>query len=316
MNVFMKKCFLIVVMFAYVVSAKAHESTYKSGTGYFFWPGNEITLPPNGRDTLRIDQSSVTNPGLTEANIISAQWTIDGKGYTNQNTDEGSFKLAKLQFQKGIYTAPAQVPPHNPVDISVSFQPPGEKTKIVLYCRIHIIDKENYFYLSDNRNTAGGTLYELKEPLISSMRNENAYYTHGEWLLMVEGFRKIKDNRNSMQQMSIDVGFIGDKTGSYTWTFKWNESQGAIPPYNSVSVEGIGKDGKLFEDLSSDCVPHGCGGAHGDDCKKCYALEGTTTVTVFDKLKKIIKGYFSGILVTPTGQYVSVSGAFSTKMME
>ncbi len=316
MNAFMKKYFFIVIIFvfAYVFSAAAQESTLQTAENYFLYPGNEITLPPNGRVALTIKQApsnkqvSLGHWLPVKANTVTtAQWTIDGKDFTNQNAEEGSFKLAGLQFQAGVYAAPAKVPPHNPVVITVSFQPEGQKAKVNLYCRIHIIDKKNYFYLSDN-NSAGGTLYEVNESLMSAMP-EDAYYEQGQWDVMVHGIRKLKSNKNPLQNfMSIDVGIDGNGKGTYPWTVKWNEKQGAIPPYNSVGVGGIGKDGTPFEDGSVDCRPHG-----SDKCKP-VALEGSTTVTVFDKQKEIMKGYFSGILVTNTGQYVSVSGAFSVKM--
>jgi hypothetical protein len=67
-------------------------------------------------------------------------------------------------------------------------------------------------------------------------------------------------------------------------------------------------DGNPFQYFSGDCIPH------GDDNCHHIALEGSTTITVFDTQKKIIKGYFSGQLVSMQGRYVWASGAFSVKI--
>ncbi|HEU4574225.1 MAG TPA: hypothetical protein VFS36_04430 [Chitinophagaceae bacterium] len=301
----MKKYFFIALLFSSFFSAKAQNNTTSTAGDFIIFPGNDITLPPNGTDSLWIKE--IINNMPADANISTAEWTIDGKEYSKQDAQEGNFKIAKLQFYKGVYKAPAKVPPHNPVLITASFQPEGETTKIILYCRIHIIDKENYFYISSN-NTAPGTLYEIKEPMISSMRMESAYYFNDQWSIGANGFRKTNDEKSGTQPLSVGASIIGNGTGIYPWTIKWNSKQGLVPPLNTVTITGIDKDGNPFQYFSGDCIPHGdynCG--H-------IALQGSTTITVFDKQKRIIKGYFSGQLVSPTGQYVWASGAFSVKM--
>ncbi len=298
----MKKNFILFVLLIAALVAKARNNI--SAGDYIFFPGNEISIPPKATVTLRVKQ--IINDVPADAIINSEQWTIDGKELSNQNNEEGSFKLATLQLDKGNYTAPAKVPPHNPVVITLSFQPEGQKEKIILYCRVHIIDKENYFYLN-NRNSTGGTLYELKESPVPSFRKsrETANYVNDQWNIGVNGFRKTENDNTSTQFMGINVSIVGNGTGTYNWTVHGNNKTGLTPPCNTAVVTGTGKDGSPFQYMSSDCIPH------GDDNCKLTALEGSTTVSVFDKKNKIIKGYFSGALISATHEYVSVSGAFS-----
>lgn len=303
----MKKCFLTVIIFLSVLSAKSQNNSASTAGDFIIFPGNDVTLPPGGTDSLWIKEMINNIPA--DAIISSAEWTVDGKDYSNQNSAEGNLKIEDLQFYKAVYKAPAKVPPHNPVVITASFQPEGQKQKIILYCRIHIIDKENYFYLNA-RNSPGGTLYELKESPILSFRKsrETANYVNDQWNIGVNGFRKIENDNTSTQFMGIAVGIVSSGTGTYQWTVNGNDKTGLKPPCNTVVVTGTGKDGSPFQYASADCRPHG-----GDDCK-LTPMEGSTTITVFDQKNKIIKGYFSGILISATYETVSVSGAFSAYM--
>jgi|SRR5690348_7287605 len=300
----MKKSLFVVLIFILSAVANAQNSTLQTANDYIFSPGNEVTLPPGGTTTLGIKQITKDNYPA-DAVIESEQWTIDGKSISNQNHEEGDFKLGTLQPDKGNYTAPSKVPPHNPVVITLSFQPQGEKIKIILYCRIHVIDKENYFYLSSSRSHEG-SLYELKEPALVSSRNlqETATYMNDQWNIGANGFRKMDDN-TSMQFMGIGISINGNATGNYQWSVRWNDKQGVIPPDNSVTITGTGNDETPSQYSSIDCRPHG-----SNDCKP-VALEGSTTINVFDKKNKTIKGYFSGILMSPKYEYTSVSGVFS-----
>jgi hypothetical protein len=299
----MKKHYLVLILSVYGFAASAQNGTANTASDFIIFPGNDITLPPNGTDSLWIKQMIHDVP--EDANISSAEWTIDGKDYSQQNKAEGSFKIQNLQFYKGIYKAPANVPPHNPVVITASFQPEGQKTKIILYCRMHVIDKENYFYLNSS-NAGGGTLYELKESPIPSFRKsgETANYINDQWNIEVNGFRKMENDNTSMQFMGIAVGVVGNGTGTYQWSVNGNDKTGLKPPCNTVVVTGTGKDGSPFQYISADCLPHG-----DDDCK-LTPMEGSATITVFDRKNKIIKGYFSGLLTSATHEAVSVSGAF------
>jgi hypothetical protein len=301
----MKRYFLITILFASGFTAKTQDNTLQAGGDFLFFPGNDISLPPGATDSLWIKEMIKDVPA-DPSTISSVQWTIDGKDYSNQNSEEGNLKFSTLQFYKAVYKAPLKVPPHNPIVITASFQPEGQKEKIILYCRIHVIDKENYFYLN-SRNTAGGILYELKESPIPSFRKsrETANYVNDQWNIGANGFQKTGDDNNSTQFMGIGVSFVGNRNGTYKWTVNGNDKTGLKPPCNTVTVSGSGKDGSPFQYMSADCVPH------GDDNCKLTALQGNTTISIFDRKNKIIKGYFSGILMSATHDYVSVSGAFS-----
>ncbi len=293
----------ILLLPAIIVSAQINSTAMD----YFFFPGNEISIPPNARVLLSVKQMIDDVPA--DALLSNEQWTIDGKDLSSQNNEEGNFKLQTLQFDKGNYTAPAKVPPRNPVVITLSFQPEGQKEKIILYCRIHIIDKENYFYLS-GRNTTGGILYELKEsPVLSSRKfRETATYMNDQWNIGANGFQKAENDNIGSQFMGFGIGVVGDGTGIYKWTVNGDDKSGLKPPCNTLTVTGTAKDESQFQYMSFDCTPH------GDDNCKLVALEGNTVITVFDRKNKIIKGYFSGRLVSVSHQYVSVSGAFSVFM--
>ncbi len=167
-----------------------------------------------------------------------------------------------------------------------------------------IADDRNYFYLG---NSTTGNLYEVKEPLLASFRatQDRADYVNGQWNIMVNGIRKMSDD-SAMQPMSLAITITQSDTGTYKWTVNGNSNTGLTPPFNSVTV--VGSDGSPFQYASWDCLPHG-----DTDCK-LTALEGSTTITVFDKKKKIIKGYFSGMLVSPAHQSIPVSGAFSVSI--
>jgi hypothetical protein len=300
----MKKIIIAFLLSIPVLIANAQDEALHAAGDYIFFPGNEISIPPKATVTLSIKQ--IINDAPSDVIVSSEQWTIDGKELSNQSNVEGNFKLSTLQLDKGTYTAPANVPPHNPVVITLSFQPTGQKEKIILYCRIHIIDKENYFYLN-NRNSSGGTLYELKESPIPSFRKsrETANYVNDQWNIGANGFQKTENDNNSTQFIGIGVSIVGNGTGIYKWTVNGNDKTGLKPPCNTVTVSGTGKNGSPFQYMSADCVPH------GDDNCKLTALEGNTVVSVFDKKNKIMKGYFSGILISATHHYVFVSGAFS-----
>lgn len=303
----MKRKITTLILCISVFIANAQDTTLKSTNSYIFLPGDEITVPPNATITLKVKQIVNDIPG--DAFIKSEQWTIGGKALSNQNPEEGNFKLTNLQFDKVTYTAPSKVPQHNPVLITLSFQPEGEQTKIILYCRIHILDKKNYFYLN-SRNTSEGLLYELKEPLAASSRTlqETAYYVNDQWNIGVTGFQKLNENDSVIQSMGFGLGVKGNGPGTYRWSVYGDDKTGLIPPCNTVTVNGTGRKGSSFLYVSADWLPHG-----GSNCK-LVALDGSTTITVFDRKNKIIKGYFSGILISPNFEYVSVSGAFSVTM--
>lgn len=296
-----KEILLFIMLLPSMIVCAQNNST---AMDYFFFPGNEISIPPNAKVLLSVKQ--MVNDIPADAFLSHEQWLIDGKDLSNQNKDEGNFKLQTLQFDKGNYTAPSTVPPHNPVIITLSFQPEGQKEKIVLYCRIHIIDKENYFYLSSQSST-GGVLYELKESTVASAKKyrESAIYMNDQWNIGANGFQKAADDNNSSLFMGFGLGVVGNGTGTYTWTVNGDDKTGLKPPCNTLSVTGTAKDGSPFQYMSYDCIPH------GDNNCRLVALGGSTIISVFDKKNRIIKGYFSGILVSASHQYVSVSGAFS-----
>jgi hypothetical protein len=173
-------------------------------------------------------------------------------------------------------------------------------------------DDRNYFYLGSS--LIPGTLYEVKEPLLSSFRvtQDRADYVNGQWNILVNGMRKMK-NDSVMQPMSMAISITQSDTGTYQWTVHGNSNTGLTPPFNTVSVVGTDQSSVGFVYVSWDCVPHPPLPKNVEECK-LVPLDGSTTITVFDKKKKIIKGYFSGVLMSPKYDYVHVSGAFSVHM--
>ena len=301
----MKKLFSLFIFLNVGLLAIAQNKAL--GNDYFFIPGDDVTIPPGGKITLRVKQ--MVNDIPTDAFIKNEQWTIDGKDLAAQNPKEGVFTLERLQLDRGVYTAPAAPPPNNPVIITISFQPEGKTEKIILYCYVHILNYENFFYLK-KPNVPEGSLFELKEsPLTSSRKmRETAYYSNDEWVLGIQGFRKSSKEDAAPQLMTMGLSFVGNATGTYEWSVHGDNKTGLTPPCNTVSVNGLTDSGSPFLYISSDCV------AHGDNHCKLVTLEGSTTITIFDKKNKIIKGYFSGILISPEFEYVTVSGAFSVFM--
>ncbi len=304
----MKSTLVLLLILSFALATRAQDQTSQTLSDYFFYQGSDITLPLNAKIKLAVGQFKDDFP-FEASSITAEQWTIDGKDLMHQSKEQGELTFVNLQIDKGIYTAPAKVPPHNPVVITVSFHPEGQATKIILICRIHIINKENYFYLSD-RNSIGGTLYELKEPLIPSRKaaQETAFFVNDQWNIGANGFQKSEQENSDLKLMGIGIGVVGDGKGTYTWTVNGSDNTGLKPPCNTVAVSGTDADGAPFQYMSVDCIPH------GDSKCKPKALAGNTTISVFDKKNKIIKGYFSGILMSAKKNYVWVSGAFSVNM--
>lgn len=310
-----KKGLINVLYCLCVYMVHAQQQAVSSVQDYVLFPGNDLTLPPGGSVTLSVWQ--IVNDIPRNSVLKVEQWTIDGKDISAQNPEEGSLTLS-LTLDKATYKAPLKVPPHNPVVITVSFQPEGQQTKMILYSRIHVIDKENYFYISNGSLGTGGELYELKEPSIEYARDQLEFaFTKpdsrgGIIVVNASGLRKEKEDQDISSAMSISVAFPANSKGG-EWFISSSDDPG-IPPYNVVALNYQPKANQpTIAYMSVEQVPHIIP-PHFVGKIRYFSLKGSTTITVYDPQHHLLKGYFSGQVVNAEGSYFWASGAFSVRL--
>lgn len=249
----------------------------------------EVYIPTHGQVPLVVLwHASGRYESLAGAKV---EWTINGKPPDQEKGDEGY--LAAGINGKAMFRAPDQQPQLNPVTITASFlDTHGGKTKIILYCKIHIADAPNFFFIGGGNTNSGRHLYAIREPVMTTQQKmfEKAMLVNGNWVISVSGF---------------DRGTPGDRI-AFTLTFPdkgWGRFDWATEAGSPVAASVTGTT-PVLHFLSVDCQPHG-----DPDCKPVQ-LHGVTWLLTNDTNLKQLRGYFWGSL--SDGKDVEyVSGGFA-----
>ena len=277
--------------------AQDTTTTKQDAIQYTLSTGSDITLPPGATIPIAVmfaDNRTGLPPKIAP---LPAVWTVDGRPIDHQDDAEGILKVDLSQ--RGVYTAPKSAPAHNPVVIMVTVDASKNelyqgqsKTKIILICRITIMNYANFYYVD-------GTLFKIKEPALASQQKmfESAVQINGQWNVMISG----KDSMRPGNRIGINLSFVQDAPGSYPWFITWTKKTGVKPPGCMVTLTN---QSPMFQYASFDCV------AHGDPECQGTTLNGTTTIADSSPFTRMIRGYFYGQLVSVNGEYHTVSGAF------
>lgn len=232
--------------------------------------------------------------GLTTADVSKADWLIDGKSPGDLMAEEGHLEVG--QGNAATYRAPDIVPPHNPVNITVSFlasdnkkDPNPGKTRIILYCTIYIQDAPNFFSLGGNGSS--NHLYSIREPLSPFQQKmfEKATKVNGHWVVEISGF----DQQSSGNRIGFALTFPDTGPGNFVWSA--DPSAAVLCTINCTSP--------LLAMGSTDCVPH------GDPFCKGISLPGKTWLLANDVDRRELRGFFWGN-VQDKGGVQFVSGGF------
>lgn len=308
-----QKAIALSVALSLLLSLKAQDDPKATGYKYVAFP-NDFTLPPGGEAdfSLKFVSADLNMSSLDPSVVID--WNIDGHNLTSQDAAEGNLHPLASGAH---YKAPSSAPPHNPVLITASFlasenpmDPTAGKTRVILYCYIHIIDEPNFFYIGTSDIVGGGSkntngsIFKVKEPMSLSSRQsaETAIQANDQWNIHVNGV----DERG--EQVTIQANFSGSGVGSYPWKVTWTRETGITMPSTGASVFAMGGTLGSIHYISTDCTPH----TKPDDCTG-ITLPGTITVKTFDTKNKKIQGYFYGQMRNGD-QYMFVSGGFSAFM--
>ncbi|MDE3213393.1 MAG: hypothetical protein KGM98_09170 [Bacteroidota bacterium] len=118
---------------------------------YFLIPGSSFLLPEGESMHLYIHYfgpDGTMHEGVDSYNKQLPQWFLNGKPRNQSGPKSG--KLSEdLSFEHATYTAPSQIPPGNPVTISVQFHPSdSSKTLVTLLCNVTIIQPAHNWYIT------------------------------------------------------------------------------------------------------------------------------------------------------------------------
>jgi hypothetical protein len=277
------------------VIAAGSPSYAQTPEGCFLFPGSQVTVPVGGKVNLHTMQMN----SFSNLNVFSAEWTLNGKPWAQADPDEG--KLSEALFSgAAVYTAPQHVPAKNPVMVTVAFQlSDKEKTKVYLSCAITVTEVENYVSVS---SPYCNEYFEYLEPSTEFAKQNMSLVNvvNGSLHLNINGAWK----KDLHVPLNLNVIINGPPAvGTYPWSYPEAPSMANISAGNYK--------GQQISLASADCVPH-----YQKTCQ-AMTLSGSTTITVFDKKKKILQGYYSGVVMgTRQNQYYygSVYGRFTAHL--
>lgn len=142
--------FIVTVIFSF------GNSSAQTTSDYFLLPGSSVTLPVGQTIPIKvcwIDANDM-NLHLGEDSYHwydKVDWYINGNPWPHGDGKEGSLSLEN--FVEGKFTAPNEVPPVNPVNISVKFKSnDSTRQETVLFCNVNIIKPKNRWFVTITAN--------------------------------------------------------------------------------------------------------------------------------------------------------------------
>jgi hypothetical protein len=148
-----KNSFLL--LFIILSVAAALRADAQSAENYVLVPGYSFLLPLEQRLPLSIQW--IDDKGMTHLGVIyhgkdwqtqQPEWFINGMPAASAPATLGKLNV-DLGFEKAVYQAPSNLPPGNPVAISVRFYPDSlAKAKMLLVCNVTLVDPGKRWYVS------------------------------------------------------------------------------------------------------------------------------------------------------------------------
>lgn len=275
----------------------------QSTGGYFLAP-DDVRVPPGDSVHLTIYKMTSDMATINDARLFTADWTLNGNPIPRQNPADGRLRVG-MQAGTATYIAPKQVPKRNPVAVTIAFRPSDTSKTLLMYtCTITVVDMENYFTITKGDLCPG--IHEfapLPRGFMSTM-NSAAVYLDGELHINIMG----TEQSHPSNVLGIAVFVAGNSAGTYPWSITYDKNKGMIAPSNTISVNARSCQGGY---VSTDVVPHGSGNSTP------ISLKGSTTITTYDRSKKLLQGYFAGQVLNNAGNgyhYAFVYGRFTVHL--